>query len=83
MSTQSQGTTFPPCELCGGSQVGNLSVKSHQHVGAHPNGKSLWSAPLTRLSVVACLNCGHAKLFASDLDALRNEASEHPERFSW
>lgn len=83
MSTQNHTPTFPPCELCGSSQVGNLVVTSQYHVGAHPRGKTLWARPLTGLNVVVCLSCGHAKLFANNLQALRNEVGENPQSFQW
>lgn len=75
--------TLPPCEMCGGTQVGNLVVRSQYHVGAHPRDKTLWARPLTGLDVVACLNCGHAKLFVDNLPEVRSEVSEHPENFRW
>lgn len=83
MSTQTPGSTLPPCEMCGGSQVGNLSVKSQYYVGAHPRNKAFLARPLTGLNLVACLDCGYAKLFVDDLHALRKETSEKPENFRW
>lgn len=83
MSTQQPPSSFPPCENCGGVQVGNLSVKSHYHVGLHPTGKQLWSSPLSDLNAVVCLGCGLTKFFAAHLEAVRRESSKHPERFIW
>lgn len=80
MTAQNRGGTLPPCESCGGTQVGDLSVKG---VGMHPARKTLWGQPLTGLTAVVCLNCGLTKLLASQLAAVRSEASEHPENFRW
>lgn len=74
---------LPPCELCGGRQVGNLSVVSQYHVGIHPAGRQLWGKPLSRLSAVTCLTCGHTKMFATDLDKIRAEATKRPGAFRW
>ncbi|WP_168200955.1 hypothetical protein [Allokutzneria sp. NRRL B-24872] len=57
-------------------------VSSH-HVGIHPRARRLWSRPLSELTAVACLHCGHTKFFAADLALLQEEAREHPERFTW
>lgn len=75
--------TMPPCENCGGQQVGNLDVVSQQAVGIHPTGRALWSHPLSQLAAVVCLNCGLTKLFATALDAIRSEAQEKPKDFIW
>lgn len=83
MTTAHPAPQLPPCELCGGPQVGNLGVKSHYHVGIHPHGRQLWSKPLSTLSAVVCLHCGHTKLFADDLAKVRDEAERHPDRFVW
>lgn len=76
-------STMPPCENCGGQQVGNLDVVSQQAVGIHPTGRALWSRPLSPLAAVVCLNCGLTKLFASDLEAIRKEAQNKPHDFTW
>ncbi|GAA1157780.1 hypothetical protein GCM10009630_64950 [Kribbella jejuensis] len=76
-------STMPPCENCGGQQVGNLEVTSQQAVGIHPIGRNLWSRPLSPLAAVACLNCGLTKLFAADLEALRKETQKNPQDFTW
>lgn len=74
---------LPPCELGGGRQIGNLAVMSQHHVGIHPAGRALWMVPLSRLSAVTCLTCGHTELFATDLHKIREEVDKHPERFRW
>ncbi|MGI5220336.1 hypothetical protein [Nocardia sp. CA-290969] len=74
---------LPPCELCGGRQIGNLAVMGQHHVGIHPAGRTLWMSPLSRLSAVTCLTCGHTKLFAMNLEKIRAEATQNPERFRW
>lgn len=76
-------STMPPCENCGGQQVGNLDVVSQQAVGIHPSGRAIWSHPLSALGAVVCLNCGLTKFFATQLDAIRTEAQKKPEDFAW
>lgn len=72
--------SLPRCELCGGTQVGNLTVMG---AGMNPNGRMAWANPTSMLTAVVCLQCGNTKLFAADLDRVRAEAQSHPERFSW
>jgi hypothetical protein len=74
---------LPRCELCGGQQIGNLGMVSQSHVGIHPNARQVWSRPLSRLSAVVCLGCGHTKFFAAEIARIREEATEHAERFHW
>jgi hypothetical protein len=69
--------------LCGGPQIGNLDLVSQHHVGVHPRGRRLWAQPLSTLSAVLCLRCGHTKLFAAELPKIQEEAEKHPERFTW
>ena len=83
MTTAHPPSQLPRCELCGGPQIGNLSLVSQYHVGVHPNGRQLWAQPLSSLSVVLCLGCGHTKLFASELTKVREKAEKHPEWFTW
>jgi hypothetical protein len=63
--------------------VGNFDVVSQHHVGVHPSGRALWAQPLSGLSAVLCLQCGHTKLFAADVAKIREETEKHPERFAW
>ncbi|BDD84074.1 hypothetical protein TPB0596_38370 [Tsukamurella pulmonis] len=72
--------SLPRCELCGGTQVGNLSVPG---AWLNPNGRTARVTTLSRLAAVVCLQCGNTTLFATDLDKVRREAQAHPERFTW
>lgn len=74
---------LPACELCGGPQIGNLGLVTQQHVGIHPNARMLGAKPLSTLSAIVCLSCGHTKFFAAELAKVREEAEKHPERFMW
>jgi hypothetical protein len=76
-------STLPPCENCGGQQVGNLEVVSQQTVGIHPVDRALWSRPLSSLNAVVCLNCGLTKFFAAQLHAIRAETQKKPQDFTW
>jgi hypothetical protein len=76
-------STMPPCENCGGQQVGNLELVSQQTLGIHPAGRSLWSRPLSSLGAVVCLNCGLTKFFATELAAIRSESQKKPQDFTW
>ena len=80
---QEPARSLPPCENCGGPQVGGLDVVSQHGVGIHPTARTLWSRPLSGLNAVVCLNCGLTKLFTSHLAKLREEADKHPDDFSW
>ncbi|MEB3367548.1 hypothetical protein [Saccharopolyspora mangrovi] len=73
---------LPACEFCGGQQVGGLQLTG-QYVGVHPRGKRMWMRPLSTVSAVTCLGCGHTRLVADDLPALRKEAQENPHHFYW
>jgi hypothetical protein len=83
MSTPEQAPRIPPCPSCGGQRVGNLGLTSHHHVGLHPNGRSLWSEPMSAVNAVVCLNCSEVTLFAAGLDKIRAAAQEHPDWFTW
>ncbi|GAA3990281.1 hypothetical protein GCM10022247_06180 [Allokutzneria multivorans] len=83
MTTAPPPSRLPQCELCGGTQVGNLGLVSGHHVGIHPHARTLWARPLSTLNAVVCLQCGHTKFFAADLAEIQKEAREHPERFTW
>ena len=74
---------LPPCEDCGGIQVGNLKVTSQQYVGLHPAGRTLWSRPMFGLYAAVCLNCARVKLFAGNVEKLRESSREHPDWFTW
>ncbi|RRO18175.1 hypothetical protein EIL87_07980 [Saccharopolyspora rhizosphaerae] len=75
-------SSFPQCELCGGTFVGGLALTSHHEVGVHPRRKTQW-LPMSGLSAVVCLGCGNAKFFASQLDKLRKHAQKRPDHFDW
>ncbi len=83
MTTEHPPSRLSRCELCGGTQIGNLNVVSQYPVGVHPEGRQMWAKPLSPLNAVLCLECGHTKLFASDLTRIQNTAAKHPERFTW
>ncbi len=83
MTTEQPPAQLPQCELCGGTQIGNLDLASQYPVGVHPAGRQMWAKPLSSLHAVLCLGCGHTKLFASELERVRKEAAKHPERFTW
>ncbi len=83
MTASPPAPRLPPCPICQGQQVGNLGVVSQYGVGVHPHARALWAKPLSGLNAVVCLNCGHATLFAAEPAKLRQEAQQHPERFSW
>ncbi len=83
MNAANWAPRLPPCENCGGSQVGNLEVVSSYHVGLHTVGRTMMWSPLSSLNAVVCLSCGLTKLFAGNLGKLREEAQKHPERFGW
>ncbi|MEU0542275.1 hypothetical protein ABZ319_20625 [Nocardia sp. NPDC005978] len=74
---------LPRCELCGGRQIGNLGLRSHDSVGIHPDRRTFYGKPRSSLRAVVCLRCGHTKLFARELSALQEDADEHPEWFTW
>lgn len=73
--------TLPPCELCGGSQIGGLSVMAEHSIGIYAL-RSVFSRRLAPLSAVVCLRCGHTKLFAQGLDNLHTEVEKHPDWFT-
>lgn len=73
-------TRLPRCELCGGTQVGNLAVWG---AGLQPTSRTVWANVLSELTAIVCLGCGNSKLFAANLDKVRAEARAHPERFTW
>ncbi|MBQ0926558.1 hypothetical protein [Saccharopolyspora endophytica] len=83
MTSPTPRSRYPACALCGGTFVGGMRMTSQHKTGVFPFRKRLWVNPLSTLSAVVCLGCGHTKLFADELNRLRFEAQRHPEIFDW
>lgn len=82
MSSSGQAATLPPCDSCGGAQVGNFHVVGKSGVGVHPAGKSWWK-PMAGLDATVCVECGQVRLAVRNLEKFRQETQKNPEAFRW
>ena len=83
MTAPAQPSSFPPCEDCGGTQVGGLRLTGTHHVGLDPAARVQWLEPLLGLNAVVCLTCTRVRFFADNMYKLHDAAQRHPEWFVW
>ena len=82
MTASGQPSRFPPCEDCGGVQVGNLQLGTGNGLGLWPRGHKARGDLLPLLAVV-CTACGRVKFFVDSVHELQESMRKHPDWYTW
>lgn len=82
MNAPGRSSSYPPCEDCGGVQVGNLQLGSGQGLGLWPRGHKV-RGDLLPLMAVVCTACARVKFFVDSVHTLRDSLEKHPDWYQW